>query len=185
MAEFKLGRIRFVWKNNWVTSTTYYVDDVVLVNGKTYICIKGHTSLSDFNLDLNNSKWQLMSDGQMWRNNWLASTQYQLNDLVKYGATIYICTQGHMSQSLLESDQGKWDIFASGSFEWKTDWAISTVYKVADLVKYGAGLYRCTQGHTSAASLALGLEQDNNKWDVVSIGFEYKNNWAGATRLMM
>ena len=182
MAEFKLGRIRFVWKNNWVTSTTYYVDDVVLVNGKTYICIKGHTSLSDFNLDLNNSKWQLMSDGQMWRNNWLASTQYQLNDLVKYGATIYICTQGHMSQSLLESDQGKWDIFASGSFEWKTDWAISTVYKVADLVKYGAGLYRCTQGHTSAASLALGLEQDNDKWDVVSIGFEYKNNWAGATR---
>tara|TARA_B110000902_G_scaffold63943_1_gene75749 strand:+ start:4925 stop:10420 length:5496 start_codon:yes stop_codon:yes gene_type:complete len=182
MAEFKLGRIRFVWKNNWVTSTTYYIDDVILVNGKTYICIKGHTSLSDFNLDLNNSKWQLMSDGQMWRNNWLTTTQYQLNDLVKYGATIYICTQGHMSQALLESDQGKWDIFASGSFEWKTDWAINTVYKVADLVKYGAGLYRCVEGHTSAASLALGLEDSNSKWDVVSIGFEYKTDWAGSTR---
>ena len=182
MAEFKLGRIRFVWKNNWVTSTTYYIDDVILVNGKTYICIKGHTSLSDFNLDLNNSKWQLMSDGQMWRNNWLTTTQYQLNDLVKYGATIYICTQGHMSQALLESDQGKWDIFASGSFEWKTDWAINTVYKVADLVKYGAGLYRCVEGHTSAASLSLGLEDSNSKWDVVSIGFEYKTDWAGSTR---
>ena len=182
MAEFKLGRIRFVWKNNWVTSTTYYVDDVVLVNGKTYICIKGHTSLSDFNLDLNNSKWQLMSDGQMWRNNWLASTQYQLNDLVKYGATIYICTQGHMSQSLLESDQAKWEVFATGSFDWKTNWDVSTTYKVGDLVKYGAGLYRCIEGHTSAATLTLGLEPDNLKWDVVSIGFEYKSTWSGNTR---
>jgi hypothetical protein len=182
MAEFKLGRIRFVWKNNWVTATTYYVDDVVLVNGKTYICVTGHTALSDFNTDLGTSKWQLMSDGQKWRNNWLTSTQYQLNDLVKYGATIYICTTGHMSQALLESDQGKWDIFASGSFEWKTNWAINTVYKVADLVKYGAGLYRCVQGHTSAATLALGLEDSNAKWDVVSIGFEYKTNWAGSTR---
>jgi hypothetical protein len=77
MAEFKLGRIRFVWKNNWVTATTYYVDDVVLVNGKTYICVTGHTALSDFNTDLGTSKWQLMSDGQKWRNNWLTSTQYQ------------------------------------------------------------------------------------------------------------
>ena len=269
MAEFKLGRIRFVWKNNWVTSTTYYVDDVVLVNGKTYICISGHTSLSDFNLDLNNSKWQLMSDGQMWRNNWLENTQYQLNDLVKYGSIIYICTQGHMSQSLLESEQGnvltvdnisigdplrtagtytnlstttisggtgllvdvvvdgfgvatvtvasagidyaiddiitvtdsqlggggaldltfdvatiksKWDVFATGSFDWKTDWAINTVYKTGDLVKYGAGLYRCVTGHTSAATLALGLEDNVSNWDVVSLGFEYKNDWSGSTR---
>jgi hypothetical protein len=29
MAEFKLGRIRFVWKNTWTPSTTYYIDDVI------------------------------------------------------------------------------------------------------------------------------------------------------------
>ena len=29
MAEFKLGRIRFVWKSSWTTATTYYKDDVV------------------------------------------------------------------------------------------------------------------------------------------------------------
>ena len=26
MAEFKLGRIRFVWKNDWATTTVYYKD---------------------------------------------------------------------------------------------------------------------------------------------------------------
>ena len=28
MAEFKLGRIRFIWKGDWVTGTTYYKDDI-------------------------------------------------------------------------------------------------------------------------------------------------------------
>ena len=182
MAEFKLGRIRFVWKNDWVSSTIYYVDDVVLVNGRTYICVTGHTSLSDFNLDLATNKWEMMTDGQSWRNNWLASTQYQIGDLVKYGARVYICITGHMSQSSLELDQSKWDVFATSSFDWKSDWTISTYYKVGDLVKYGAGLYICTEGHTSANTTTLGLEDDSAKWDTLNLGFDYKGTWTGATR---
>ena len=56
MAEFKLGRIRFVWKGDWATSTTYYKDDVVALGGKIYICVLGHESASDFftDLDINN-----------------------------------------------------------------------------------------------------------------------------------
>ena len=51
MAEFKLGRLRFVWKNDWATSTVYYQDDVVQYAGKLYICVLGHTSASDFYAD--------------------------------------------------------------------------------------------------------------------------------------
>ena len=29
MAEFKLGRIRFVWKDEWAGTTVYVKDDVV------------------------------------------------------------------------------------------------------------------------------------------------------------
>ena len=35
MAEFKLGRIRFVWQGNWATTTNYVVDDVVSKGGKS------------------------------------------------------------------------------------------------------------------------------------------------------
>jgi len=35
MAEFKLGRIRFVWKNTWTPSTTYYIDDVIRYGART------------------------------------------------------------------------------------------------------------------------------------------------------
>ena len=62
MAEFKLGRIRFVWKGAWVAATTYYKDDVVRFGGKTYICQIGHTANSNFNtdLDINPTKWNLI-----------------------------------------------------------------------------------------------------------------------------
>ena len=61
MAEFKLGRIRFVWKNNWASTTTYYKDDVIAYGGKMYLCVVGHTSASDFftDLDVSPSKWNL------------------------------------------------------------------------------------------------------------------------------
>ena len=52
MAEFKLGRIRFVWKSSWTTATTYYKDDVVEYGGKLYICVIGHDSSCGFPIDL-------------------------------------------------------------------------------------------------------------------------------------
>jgi len=93
MAEFKLGRIRFVWKGDWTPSTTYYVDDVIRYGGRTYICAIGHTSDgTDFNTDLDYSptKWNQMSDGQEWKGDWSTFTFYKLNDVVKYGGLLYI-----------------------------------------------------------------------------------------------
>ena len=182
MAEFKLGRIRFVYKNDWNASTVYYVDDVVKVNGKTYICVTGHTAKSDFNLDLDSAKWELFSDGLGWLGDWSSSVQYQLNDLVKYGSTVYICIDGHMSQGTLELDQAKWDVFSTTGLEWKSIWVAGTVYKVGDAVKYGGLIYRCSEAHTAAATDTLGLENDSLKWDVVNNGFEYKTNWSAEVR---
>ena len=181
MAEFKLGRIRFVWKNTWVASgTTYIKDDVVRFGGKTYVCILGHTSTSNFYTDLT-ANWNLASDGQAWLGNWASTTTYKIGDTVKYGAIVYICNLSHQSQSTLEADLSKWDTFAS-SFDWKDAWAISTVYKLGDIVKYGATIYRCKLGHTSAGTLALGLENNQSNWDVLNQSFDYKGTFATGTR---
>jgi len=92
MAEFKLGRIRFVWKGDWVTGTIYYKDDVVRYGGRTYICQVGHTADADFNTDLEYSptKWDQMTDGQEWKGEWEIDTLYKLNDVVQYGGILYI-----------------------------------------------------------------------------------------------
>ena len=187
MAEFKLGRIRFVWKNTWTASTTYYIDDVVRYGARTYICAVGHTSAADFNTDLEYSptKWNQMSDGQSWTGDWNVNSFYKLNDVVKYGGLLYICNDSHTSAATaalgLEADQSKWTVYAEG-FDWKTNWTVATRYKVNDLVKYGGYTYVCNTYHTSAATTALGLEADLAKWDTFNPGVEYKGTWTTAVR---
>jgi hypothetical protein len=198
MAEFKLGRIRFVWKGEWAASTTYYIDDVVRYGGKTFICAVGHTSDSDFYTDLNfaPTKWNQMSDGQRWRDEWSVSTGYVINDIVRYGGSLYICNTPHTSNSAsekgspglenatgLEADQAKWNLYAEG-FDWKGDWSVSTRYLVGDLVRYGPTTYRCKTAHTSVATTSQGLEIDlgSNYWEIFSTGLDYKGDWQITTR---
>ncbi len=187
MAEFKLGRIRFVWKGEWTTATTYYKDDVVRFGGKTYLCQVGHTAAADFNTDLDivPTKWNLMSDGQRWRDEWATATAYQEGDLVKYGGLVYICIDGHTSAATaalgLEANSGDWQVFTEG-FDWKGDWTVSTRYKVNDIVKYGGINYICNTYHTSAATSSLGLEANSGSWTVFNQGVEYLEDWITGTR---
>ena len=193
MAEFKLGRIRFVWKGAWFTGNEYFIDDVVRYGGRTYIGIKGHTATSDFQADLTANYWALMSDGQEWKGDWNVNITYKPNDVVKYGGYIYLCNTGHTSAELvadgLEADQSKWDLFSEG-FNYLGNWAISTRYKINDLVKYGESVYLCTTQHTSSATTAGGLEGDDGagnqtdlaKWELFAKGFGWNNAWTTATR---
>jgi hypothetical protein len=187
MAEFKLGRIRFVWKDIWTTGVVYYKDDVIRFGGKIYICQIGHTASTDFNtdLDISPTKWNLMSDGQRWVGEWTTSFAYEEGDLVKYSGTIYVCTNGHTSAATetlgLEDNTADWETFVQG-FEWKAPWTIATRYKINDVVRYGGINYICVTGHTSAETVTLGLENDLNAWQVFSQGQEYQGTWESATR---
>ena len=183
MAEFKLGRIRFVWKDQWTTASTYFVDDVVRFGGKIFICRVGHTASSDFYTDLNfnPTRWNQMSDGQAWRDDWDTETTYNQHDIVRYGGIVYIANTPHTSAADfdlgLEEDQAKWDVYAEG-FDWKSTWTTETRYKRNDLVRYGGYTYVCNLAHTSAETESDGLELDQSKWDTFNPGIEYKDAWA-------
>jgi hypothetical protein len=187
MAEFKLGRIRFVWKNEWAAGSVYFQDDVVAFGGKMYICVQGHTSQPNFfsDFDVVPPKWNLVSDGQTWKGEWQPDTEYVFSDIVKYGARLYIANTIHTSTNDvelgLESDIANWDEFAEG-LDWKGDWTTETRYRVNDFVKYGGATYVCNELHTSAATEDLGLEADQSKWDYFNQGIEYKGAWSSDVR---
>jgi len=162
MAEFKLGRIRFVWKGAWTTGQPYLIDDVVSNGGKSYICVVNHTASSLFNTDLDfiPSKWNIVADGTSWTGDWLPTHYYSPGQVVKYGATVYICKSGHTSATYvsptylgLEQDLNKWEVFAS-SFNWAGTWSNDARYKLNDFVVYGGTTYVCKTPHVSALTTA-------------------------------
>ena len=58
MADFRLGRLKFNWRNAWATNTAYVIDDIVKYGANTYVCKTNHTSAANENLfyssDVNN-----------------------------------------------------------------------------------------------------------------------------------
>ena len=185
MAEFKLGRIRFVWKGNWTTGATYLIDDVVSNGGKSYICVTNHTAAAQFDTDLdhNPTRWNIVADGTQWAGNWQASHYYNPGAIVKYGALLYICKIGHSSATFvsptylgLEQDIGNWEVYAT-SFNWVGNWTQHTRYLQNDFVVYGGTTYVCNTGHISD-STANGLEADSENWDTFNQGVIYLGDWS-------
>ena len=199
MAEFKISRIRYTWKDEWAAdSTTYNKDDVVRYGGSTWICLRQHTA-STFAADQNyyNSPsdtqptptWLKMTDGYAWRGNWNSITLYNPGDLALYGGVIYICVLSHTSAAIFDTSLSNWAVYLSTD-NWRTTWAPTTRYAIGDIVRYNGIVYRCIVGHTSSTA-ELGLEIGNNDteddssgelWQVYYEGIEYKGLWTATTR---
>ena len=187
MAEFKLGRLRFVWKGVWATGTAYVKDDVIRYGGNTYVCLSGHTAAANFYTDADATRWSLMTSGQNWAGQWTTGggTYYNERDIVSYGGKTFICLDGHAPSADFNTDvdANKWVLFTDG-VQWKTlPWQISTLYKEGDIVRYGGKTYICINGHTSLGTLAGGFYTDlsNLNWQVFTDGQEWKGNWTTAT----
>ena len=57
MADFVLGRIKFVWKGDWTATTAYLADDVVKYGGNAFIAVVNHTSSSTFETETPSKSW--------------------------------------------------------------------------------------------------------------------------------
>jgi hypothetical protein len=92
MADFNLGRMKFVWQGEWANATQYVKDDVVRNNISSYICLEAHTA-GTFSTDLTAGKWELMLPGS--EDSFPTTT---LGDIIYHGVTenerLPIGTQG-------------------------------------------------------------------------------------------
>jgi len=182
MAEFKLGRLRFVWKGAWVTGTPYVKDDVVKYGGTTYVCKSAHQSNANFNVDLTSltPRWEVMTGGTEWKTAaWTPSTVYKVNDLVKFGGIVWISKANHTASATpnsgfgVDRTAGRWELFVSGN-DWKGNWAPSTYYKKNDLVRYNGITYICLTDHPSAIGTYIG--ESVTGVNIVTPGNGYTNS---------
>jgi hypothetical protein len=186
MAEFKLDRFKYTWKGDWETGAIYERDDIVRVNGRSYVCVVGHTASDKFETDLNailpdsdppqpQPKWIVMTRGKSFLGNWETGNDYNLGDLVLYDGTVWECIVDHTSTQFANAT-ANWTFFAK-HIGFIGDWASSTEYNEGGLVKYNGIVYKCVTPHTSVGT----IEDDLEKWEVFYDGIEYRGSWVSST----
>jgi len=195
MPEFKLSRLRYNWKGQWTAGVEYFKDDIVNSGGKVYVAIAQHIADSDFYNDLNflnneippslAPRWVLMIDAVSWQGPWTENTYYNLGDLVKVGAVVYLCIEPHTSVEIEENfvddySDNYWVIY-SLTQKWKNQWMPSKVYSIGDVVVYSGNVYKCVQFHTSASTYASGIISDLAKWQLLFFNNIWKGNWSTST----
>jgi hypothetical protein len=194
MAEFKISRFRYTWQGEWDTNTvTYNKDDIVLYQGKAWVCIRQHTP-STFGADQTYTPpgntdaapaWTKMTDGRKFLGDWTNNELYDEGVLVLAGGNLYIALATHTSAAQFSTDILKWEIFATGS-NFRNTWTASTRYRVGDVIRYNGYTYECVLEHTSG-SLSNGVIVGNadadsdstaETWKVVVENYTYVGNFA-------
>ena len=181
------------WKGDWEANTLYSLGDIIKWKGYVYQCVIAHESITNVILGptANIANWTIVATTYNWRNEWTPTipsvdgnpaifSYYDLGDIVIYKGTTYSCTKKHQASTIdlgLEDDQDNWTV-VTRSDNWNTDWTTSTFYSIDDVVKYGGIVYRCISPHTSVDDVTLGLEDNDESWEIVIDGVEYKGNWA-------
>ncbi len=162
------------WKEEWTPSTFYSIGNIIRFGGVVYICTEAHTSgLTTIDL----TKWDTYAQFDNWNTAWAISTVYGFGDIVKYGGIVYRCVEDHTSADNItdgrEADNYKWEVVNNG-IEYKGAWTATTRYKLNDLVKLGADVYICTEGHTSTSTF------DTTTFNVWLPGTQFENGWTGS-----
>jgi hypothetical protein len=163
-------------RGNWATSTFYKIDDTAKYGANVYRCTNDHTSSNNQNLfystDLGN--WILLVEGVTFRNDWVAATWYRLNDVIRYGNNLYLCTAGHTATSTFDPTKFV-DYLQAIKFE--DAWSSAGEYQIGDIVTYGGYAYVALTIHTNKQpNLFLNVD-----WKVITTGFKAQGNWSAGT----
>ena len=118
-----------------------------------------------------------------WRGDWAPSTEYVIDDIVKFGANTYVATTNHTSAASettwYDTDLSYWSLHAEGIRN-VGSYSAGTFYKVNDVVKFGNTQYRVTAGIGTTAGLRFTGDNDPNVVSYVS-GFNGEGAWDAGT----
>jgi hypothetical protein len=168
MPKVNLGRIRTVFKGEWVPGT-YVIDDVVLYAGSAYTCI-AIAALSNNPTDT--SFWVKSAGGIEFAGVWDTATTYKVNQIVTFNGATYIAITAHSATEPTTSGQTDW-ITMSGGLKFEGAWNIGTTYQINDLVTFNGSAFISISNHTGTQPEPAG----NAAWAVFAGGFQFEGAW--------
>ena len=170
------------WQGDWTVTTRYRINDVVKYNGIVYRCLEGHTSSNaSSGLEIDSSRWTIVRAGIEFKGTWAPEildpatpgTRYRENDVVKFGADLWICAFAHTSTTVFSNSY--WELYTSG-FEYEYTWISTTVYQPGDVVRYGGYLFVANLHSTNVVP-----SQNAVTWSYLYLGTRIRGEWSITT----
>ena len=96
MAQIDLGKLKFNWRGEWLTTSTYETDDVVYYNGSAYVAVQNSTGSNPASQHALGTAWDKMTEGINYAGDWSTGTYYK-GDLVRYNNASYLLVTGTTS----------------------------------------------------------------------------------------
>jgi hypothetical protein len=182
-AKWTLYAEGFDWKEDWTISTRYKKNDLVKYGGYTYVANAGHTSVATTasGLEADTAYWDEFNQGLEYKGAWVTATRYKVNDVVKYGAGLWICATQHTADAsfLVDQSAARWTQFVEG-IEFEDTWTYTSLYQPGDVVRYGGNQYVAKTVHTAVAVTETPVSQ-TTRWDLFAQGFKFQSDWVNTT----
>ena len=155
---------------DWSSSTSYAPGQVVKYNGLLYKCITPHTSdnILQPTPDGSTVYWELYFEGINWQSEFENGNEYRINDIVKYGGSIYKCIETHTAS---EFNDAFFEILTFGS-QYENSWSSGTTYNIGDIVRHSGFVYYSTTNNTGSRPF-----EGSNDWVLLSRSVNFVGKW--------
>jgi len=170
----------------WTPNTFYAKNDLISYGANQYLCITNHTSSANQTLfyisDVGN--WSTYTASTSYVGEWSSGTWYKINDIVKYGNTLYLTTQAHTSG--IQFDLTKFSIYLE-SVKFEDTWNQSAQYQPGDIVTFGGYTYIAKTINTNKQPNVYSVDDPGavppivKDWNIVTTGFDTKGTYSNTT----
>ena len=117
--------------------------------------------------------WTLSTaNGSISSATYTANIRYRKNDIVKFGADLWIANDGHPATSTFNSGS-TWDLWLPG-LEYANTWSSATTYQPGDTVVYGGYTYTSNTVNNIAN---VPSEDGSTDWTVLTLGYVIRGEW--------
>lgn len=103
------------------------------------------------------------------------ATEYETNDVVKYGGNVYVYINSTASTGNVPTNTTFWSLMVEG-FKFQGSWSGSTAYKVGDAVAFGGTIYLAVADNTNQQPPNL------TYWSKFIEGLQYEGVYSGSTQ---
>ena len=156
---------------DWTTGTSYAPGAVVKYNGNSHKCVNAHVAATT--LEDNEDDWVLYFAGVEIQNSWAPSTEYRVNDFVKYGGSVYRCIETHTSNTTdLDDDKFTVEVFGS---QYDGIWDPTTYYNIGDIVRHSGFMYYAINNNQNSKPFTDDVSGD---WILLARSYSFVGDWS-------